>query len=519
MRTLEDHNLMRTLGLMTLLLATVLATGIVQADEPATAPNETGSRSKKPLNVVIIEADDLNPMALGYMGHRVVKTPHLDRLADQGTVFKNCIVHGTACAPSRNSLITGSYPHNTGIYMNASSAGLSENVWTFPAALRRAGVYTALYGKNHFRPFGINPRDSYEKQNQVTRDQLGFDHAFSMGGKVALSARKHPPEKDPYSKYLHDKGIYDKLVAAYARKNRNGIDIDFPLDDEDYIDSFIINSAIKWLGGQEARKDPFFLWIDLTLPHPPMDVPQKYKDLYKDADLDPLIPGRKAGLPASLANDMNLSRIDSTSYRRGYLALITMMDVLVGRLVDHLDKSGLRENTIVIFLADQGSMTGHHGLYSKKYFYKEVINSPLIISHPKHGKGKVINRCVELLDVSKTMVTLYGCSPEDVAGSHGFDLMPLLKGGSFERKFAHAEQHGVNMIQNENFKLVSYEDGDILYDLKKDPDELTNVNSQHAEIANMLREARDHWLTHSGEVKPSLLKLETGGARKRAGNR
>ena len=101
-------------------------------------------------NVVMVEADDLNPMALGYMGHRVVKTPHLDRLAAQGTVFKNCIVQGTACAPSRNSLLTGTYPHNTGIYMNASSAELPKNCWTFPAALRRAGVYTAFYGKNHF---------------------------------------------------------------------------------------------------------------------------------------------------------------------------------------------------------------------------------------------------------------------------------------------------------------------------------------------------------------------------------
>ena len=467
------------------------------------------------LNVVIVEADDLNPMALGYMGHRVVKTPHLDRLAAQGTVFKNCIVQGTACAPSRNSLITGTYPHNTGIYMNASSAGLAENCWTFPAALRRAGVYTALYGKNHYRPFGINPRDSYEKQNQVIRDQLGFDHAFSMGGKVALSARKHPPEKDPYSRYLHDKGIYDKLVAAYSRKKRNGVHIDFPLDEEDYIDSFIINSAIKWIDAEEARKDPFFLWIDLTLPHPPMDAPRKYKDLYKDAELDPLIPGRKTGLPASLANDMNVSRTDSTAYRRGYLALITMMDALVGRLVDHLDKSGLRENTIVIFFADQGSMTGHHGLYSKKYFYKEVINSPLIISHPKHGRGKVINRCVELLDLSKTMVTLYGCDSKDIARTHGFDLIPLLKGGSFGRKFAHAEQHEVNMIQNERFKLVTCKDGEILYDLKKDPAELTNAIARRPEIAGMLREKRDHWLAHSGEVKPSVLRPEKGKPRRK----
>ena len=450
----------------------------------------------KKFNVVMVEADDLNPMALGYMGHRVVKTPHLDRLAAQGTVFKNCIVQGTACAPSRNSLLTGTYPHNTGIYMNASSAGLPENCWTFPAALSRAGVYTAFYGKNHFRT-----------------DQLGFDLNFSTGGKVAVSARKHPPGKDPYITHLHERGLQDKLVAAY--KNRKGLDIEFPLDEEDYLDSFIINSAIKWIDTEEARKDPFFLWIDLTLPHPPMDVPKKYKDLYKDVKLDPVIPGLKTGLPASLAKDMNQSPRNLTAYRRGYLAMITMMDALVGRLVDHLDKSGLRENTIVIFIADQGSMTGHHGLYSKKYFYKEVINSPTIISHPKHGKGKVITRPVELLDISKTMVTLYGCDSKDLSQTHGYDLMPLLKGGAFERKYAHAEQHEVNMIQDEHFKLVTYKDGEILYDLKNDPDELTNAIAKHRSVAKTLRQKRDHWLANSGEVKPSVLRPEKGRPKKK----
>jgi len=450
----------------------------------------------KKFNVVMIEADDLNPMALGYMGHRVVKTPHLDRLAAQGTVFKNCIVQGTACAPSRNSLLTGTYPHNTGIYMNASSAELPKNCWTFPAALSRAGVYTAFYGKNHFRT-----------------DQLGFDLNFSTGGKVAVSGRKHPPGKDPYITHLHEKGLQDKLVAAY--KNRKGLDIEFPLDEEDYLDSFIINSAIKWIDTEEARKDPFFLWIDLTLPHPPMDVPQKYKDLYKDVELDPVIPGLKTGLPASLARDMNQSPRNLTAYRRGYLAMITMMDALVGRLVNHLDKSGLLKNTIVIFIADQGSMTGHHGLYSKKYFYKEVINSPTIISHPKHGKGKVITRPVELLDISKTMVTLYGCDPKDLSQTHGYDLMPLLKGEAFKRKYAHAEQHEVNMIQGERFKLVTYKDGEILYDLKNDPDELTNAIAKHRNVARILRQKRDHWLANSGEVKPSVLRPEKGRPKKK----
>ena len=89
-------------------------------------------------------------------------------------------------------------------------------------------------------------------------------------------------------------------------------------------------------------------------------------------------------------------------------------------------------------------MIGHHGLMAKKYFYKDVINTPLIISHPKFGQGKVINRCVELLDLSKTMLSLYDCNEDDLARSHGENLMPLLSGeGSYERRFAHAEQRGV----------------------------------------------------------------------------
>ncbi len=85
--------------LSAIVLVVVLATSATAANEPAGVLKEAGGRSTKPLNVIMIEADDLNPMALGYMGHRVVKTPHLDRLAAQGTVFKNCIVQGTACAP------------------------------------------------------------------------------------------------------------------------------------------------------------------------------------------------------------------------------------------------------------------------------------------------------------------------------------------------------------------------------------------------------------------------------------
>ncbi|SVB30110.1 uncharacterized protein METZ01_LOCUS182964 [marine metagenome] len=454
------------------------------------------------LNVVMIEVDDLNYKCLGYMGHPVAKTPHLDKLAAQGTVFKNCIVQGTACAPSRNSLITGSYPHNTGIYENQSKAWLSDKPWTFPGALQRAGVYTSFFGKNHFRASGIDPRAHYRKKNQQIGDQLGFTHTFSTGGKVAVSAKLHPAEKDPYSEYLTGKGIYQKLVDAYA--NKRGQMIDFPLEEEDYLDAFIINSSLDWLKSFQMteKSKPFFLWIDLTLPHPPMDAPEKYVEIYKDAKLPPTIPARKADLPASLTDEMREKNTEE--YRRGYLAMISMLDAQVGKVTRFLDRSGLREKTIVIFFSDHGSMIGNHGLMAKKYFYKDVINSPLIISHPEFGCGKVINRCVELLDLSKTMLSQYGCKKDDLAHSQGEDLIPLLSGeGSYQRRFAQAEQRGVNMIQNVSYKLISYPDGEILYDLNKDPDELTNVIEDHPQIARNLRRKKAEWLANSGEIKPA----------------
>lgn len=468
----------------------------------ATSPSASASASDQ-LNVVLIEVDDLNYKNLGYMGHPVAITPHLDKLAAQGTVFNNCIVQGTACAPSRNSLLTGTYPHNTGIYENQSKAGLPEGQWTFPAALERAGVYTSFYGKNHFRTFGLDPRADYRTKNQYIGEQLGFTHTFSTGGKVAVSARLHDADSDPYSEYLTQKGTYQQLVDAYA--NKSGQMIDFPLDEEDYLDAFIINSSVDWMESfqktKEAQEKPFFLWVDLTLPHPPMDTPAKYFEMYKDVELPDNIPVRKEGLPASLTDQMNAK--DTEEYRRGYLAMITMLDAQVGKVTDFLDQSGLRKNTIIIFISDHGSMIGHHGLMAKKFFYKDVINSPLIISHPQFGQGRTINRAVELLDLSKTMLSLYGCAEDDLAQSHGEDLMPLLSGeGIYERKFAHAEQtRDINMIQNAAYKLISYPDGDILYDLKNDPDELRNVIDDFPGIAKNLRQYKEGWLANSGEIK------------------
>lgn len=454
-------------------------------------------------NVVVIEVDDLHYKCLGYMGNKVVKTPNLDKLAASGTVFNNCIVQGVACAPSRNSLISGSYPHNTGIYLNQSLASLKNNGWTFPKALQRAGVYTSLIGKNHFRAHGfkIDGDAKSTERNKIVSQQLGFDYSVSTLGKVVVSKTLIDSEKDPYAKSLHEKNVYEKLVKAYNKKP-----LVFPLGEEDYLDSFISNRSVDWLKNRKSGEKPFFMWIDYSLPHPPMDAPAKYRGMYDDAKLPKLIPANKKGLPKCMSKGMKAK--GKSSYLRGYYELVTMMDDQVGKIMSAIDDAGLRENTIIVFFSDHGSMIGNHGLYAKKYFYKDVLNSPLIIAHPTLGKGKTIDQCVELVDVSKTMLDIYNAKEEDVKKSHGESLLPLISGeGNYDKEYVFAEHNDGIMIQNNEFKYMRFKkDIDVLFDLKNDPDEMTNVVKKHPELVKALSAKIDQWLLATGPVEKHVEK-------------
>ena len=466
----------------------------------ACATDEAKTEDK--LNVVFIEVDDLHYNCTGYMGNKVVKTPHLDKLASQGTVFTNCIVQGVACAPSRNSLITGSYPHNTGIYLNQSIPSLKKDSWTFPKALKTAGIHTALVGKNHFRAHGfkVESDESIATKNAIIAKELGFEYILSTIGKVGLYKNEVVAESDPYAKYLHGKGNYQKLVKAYNKKPS------FPLDSEDYLDCFIRRQAIKFIKTQKKSETPFFLWVDFTLPHPPMDAPAKYRGMYDNVEMPTLIPASPEGLPKSMTKSMR--KKTKPSYLKGYYELVTMMDDQVGEIIKSIDESGLKNNTMIVFFSDHGSMIGNHGLYAKKYLYKDVLNSPLIISHPTLAKGKRVTNCVELVDLSKTMLDLYGVPKEDIQKSHGESLLPFFTNqGQYPDEYAFAEHNDAVMIQNEQFKYIRFKnDIDVLFDLKNDPEEMNNAVKQHPELVKKLSTKIDEWLKRTGPVEPHIEK-------------
>jgi arylsulfatase A-like enzyme len=223
------------------------------------------SQARKP-NILFIEVDDLEYEYLGLEGSPVIKTPHVDRLAQEGVYFSNAVAQGMMCGPSRNSLMTGLYPHNLGFYYNGQMRALPQGVWTFPQALQRAGYYTAWIGKCHIRPFigeGSN-------KTEAMKTEMGFDHVQQTVGRAVLCKQlKNGKElkNDWYVGFLRRQGMEKTFVDECGRTST--------LPDEVYLDGFFTRAAKDFLNSYDEKK-PFFLWLNYSVPHGPYDVPEQY---------------------------------------------------------------------------------------------------------------------------------------------------------------------------------------------------------------------------------------------------
>jgi arylsulfatase A-like enzyme len=455
-------------------------------------------------NIILLESDDHHFEALGCMGGPV-QTPYLDGLAARGMLFRNNVCQGTACSPSRNALLTGSYPHNTGIYYN-QDGNLPEGVWTFPQALQRAGYLTALIGKNHFKPpSGVRPRDRTLADARRELEGLGFEHIHAIAGKVSAATAAFVPGQDPYRDYLHERGLLEKLRQDYERRRGpEGMSYHAAsvLPVEHYQDTYIANRTIDFIREHDRRR-PFFVWVDFVAPHPPADAPEPYASLYdwrKMPDRIPPAPGEV------LRGRRRISEEDLKKFKAGYYGMVTLLDAQVGRIVEALERTGQLENTIVVFAGDQGSMLGDHGHLGKSVFYKGSVNSPLIVAGPGvTGRGKAVERPVELIGLAATFLQLAGAAPEDIAQCRSESLLPLLTGrGDYGRRYAFAEEWDTKMVVDERYKFIEEPGKVILFDLKNDPQERTNLAGTLPAVEKRLKQAiADHLAATPPVRKPS----------------
>ena len=464
------------------------------------------------LNIVFIEADDLTQKWVGAFGAEHVRTPAIDRLADEGARFPLAVAQGTMCAPSRNSLITGLYPRNLGFYANGTLRQLPDGIWAFPQALQDAGYYTSYIGKSHIRPplEGVERRADY-RQNVALARNLGFDEADSYAGRVVVlrGARRAQDGwqfgQDIYADHLYERGLIPQFV-----EDAGGIST---LPEDDYLDGHVRSDAVQWIEDYEGE-DPFFLWVNFSAPHGPYDAPGDWIGSYSAEETPPVIrDDDKSDIPELLlSHPWNRSEDRLQRQRAEYAGMISYMDSQVARVVAALEARGMRENTMIVFFSDQGVMEGDHGLQHKYTLYDEVILPSLVIAMPGLEGGAVFSQPTELLDLVPTVLDVARVPARDRGPAKGFSLFPLLTGsGSFARTEAYSEIYDAVAMVTPDWKFIESSQGNVLFDRRNDPQELRNAIGDHPQVARELAARMEAW--RAGQGGEAVPLTERGRAR------
>jgi choline-sulfatase len=436
-------------------------------------------------NLLLVMADQLAASFLPCHGNSVVRAPNVDALARAGTVFERAYCASPLCAPSRFAMLTG---------RRASAIGAFDNAAELPAAtptvvhlLRAAGYHTVLAGKMHF----VGPDQLHGFEERLTTDvyPAGFDWTPDW--------RLPPGVRLPW--YHNMAGVLDAGVRESAMQTA--------YDDE------VCFRAVERIRELAARPDrrPFLLVASFTNPHDPWEVRRRHWDVYRDEDIEPpAVPvvARERADPHSLRlrdmcgiDERPLTAAEIRHGRHGYCAAITYMDERLGELLDALETTGLRRDTVVIVTADHGEMAGERGLWYKMSFFEGSVRVPLIVRGPGIGRGRPAG-AVSHLDLAPTLAEL-AAAPAAEAGLEGRSLVPVLRGegpcpdGAESEYLAEGVAAPAVMIRRGRYKYIRCDgDPDQLYDLDADPRELVNVaeSPAHAGACARLRaESDERW--------------------------
>jgi len=453
----------------------------------AQKPPRTGSRP----NILFIFTDDHAYQAISAYGSRINRTPHIDRLAQEGMLFRNCCVTNSICGPCRAVIQTGLYNHLNGFYRNGLKFDGSQQ--TFPKLLQQTGYQTAVIGKWH-----------------LASTPTGYDYSEVLIG------------QGPY---------YNPPMLKNGRRVQH----------TGYTTDIVTDLALDWLKSKRDTDKPFLLMCQHKAPHRNWQPAARHLSRYdgqniaEPATLFDDYAGR--GTPArtqdmTIAKTLNASDLKLTAprnltpeqrrlwdtayqpknsafaaaqlkgrdlirwkyqrYIKDYLRCIAAVDENIGRVLKYLDESGLAQNTVVVYSSDQGFYLGEHGWFDKRWMYEESLKTPLIVRWPGVTKPGTRNKqLVSNLDFAETFLDIAGA--EVPSNMQGHSLVPLLQGhtpGDWRKSFYYhyyefPAVHSVRRhygVRTQRHKLIHFYNLDEweLYDLDQDPQELNSVYGQAA---------------------------------------
>ena len=440
--------------------------------------SQTATAAEKP-NVLYILCDDLRPEAIGCLGSTHVKTPNIDALAKRGVTFANTFCTTSLCSPSRASILTGLYAHRHGVRDNFTE--LPKHLPQWPAALQSDGYKTAYIGKWHMGENNDDPRAGFDWFISHKGQGKYFDTEWNVNGQ-----KRETPV-----------GYYTHVVTDYA---------------------------LNWLKDQKPD-EPWALCLGHKAPHSFYFPEPKYEHAFDDVKVSypvsstllddkpdwirqrlttwhgiygPLFEWRKKfpdARPEAVA--------DFERMVHAYWGTVLSVDDSVGRLTEFLEKTGQLDNTVIIFMGDNGLLEGEHGMVDKRTMHEPSIRIPMIAAGPGLPAGKTLEAQVLTLDVAPSILDLCGAAP--LANIQGRSFKAVCNGVdpewrdawfyeyNYEKQFPYTPN--IRGVRTDGWKFMHYPHGDgspdrhmaEMYDLKNDPLEVTNL-AEHKDYAAKRKE-------------------------------
>ena len=449
-----------------------------------------------PRNVVFILSDDHRYDAMSFMGHPIVRTPGIDRIAARGVHFKNAFVTTALCSPSRATILTGLYAHQHKVVDN--NTPVPAGTTYFPQYLKRAGYQTALVGKWHMGGDDGGP-------------QPGFDHWVSFKGQ----------------------GSY---LPSPVGLNVNGKSV----PQKGYITDELTDYALEWLRARD-RARPFFLYLSHKGVHNDY-IPatrssdfipaERHQGRFENAVFTPprsqsYPPEQEALRPRWVRDQRNSwhgvdfpyhSTLDVGRFFKRYAETLLSVDESVGRVLDYLGQEKLLDQTLVVYMGDNGFAFGEHGVIDKRTAYEESMRVPMVMQCPDmFPGGRAVDEVVANLDVAPTILSAAGLRPPDEM--LGASLLPLARGERvpwrqellyeyyWERNFPQTPT--VFALRADRYKFIRYHglwDIDELFDLHADPLEMTNL-AYAPEQAQRVQQMSDRMFALLAETNGTAIPL------------
>lgn len=458
----------KTTGVLLLLIPAFAATACatIQGDR------FSEDQAEVPANVVFILSDDHRYDFMGFheRAPSYIETPHMDRMASEGAHIQNAFVTTSLCSPSRASILTGQYAHKHHVVDNSSP--IPEGTRFFNEEVQQNGYKTAFIGKWHMGEVDDDPMPGWDRWVSFRGQGVYYNPVLNVDG-----------ERDEYEGYTTD------LLTDYA---------------------------IDWLEEWQNEPDqPFFLYLSHKAVHAEFEPAERHDGYFEDIDIE---------YPATMDNTVRNYRtkpdwvkqqryswhgvdypyqgqMDFDQFYIAYIETLLALDESVGRVLDYLEESGLAENTLVIYMGDNGFMHGEHGLIDKRNAYEESMKVPMLAWAPGFIQpGAVIGELVRNIDIAPTILELSETTTS--IDMDGLSFLPLLAGGTEERDreflyeyfwepaFPHTPT--TFALRDDQYKYIWYHgvwDRDELYDLQADPEERYNLSEvpQYMDVRNEMR--------------------------------